>query len=270
MNNFLQRILTGILFVIVVAGGIIYHPFAYFVVFFLVVIAGIYELNNMLTKVDVKINFLTSLSLGVFIYLAVFLVNSGISQSSIYYLIIPLVSLIFISELFNPQSKPLSNIGSSLLGAVYLGASFAMMHVLGFQDGVYNYKLPLSVFILVWVNDSGAYVSGISIGKHKFFERISPKKTWEGTIGGFVFTLIGAYIISLYWTELNSTQWIIFGGIISVMAALGDLVESMFKRHIGIKDSGNILPGHGGILDRFDAVIFALPMAVFYIKFFVG
>ncbi len=269
MNNFLQRVLTGVLFVILVAGGIFYHPFSFFAVFFLVVIGGVYELNNMLIKANIKINFIVTLALAVFIYVASFLVNSGISQSSIYYIIIPLISFLFLRELFNVKSKPFENIGASLLCAIYIAAPFALMHSLGFNHEVYNFKLPLSVFVLVWINDSGAYLSGVSIGKHKFFERISPKKTWEGTIGGFVLTLVAAYVFSLLWNDLSLMQWIIFGGIISVMAVLGDLLESMFKRNTGIKDSGSILPGHGGILDRFDAVIFALPMAVFYIELFV-
>lgn len=269
MNNFWQRVLTGILFVFIVAGGIYYHAFSFFLVFFLVVVASIYELQGLLTNANIKNNFLTMLSVGVFIYLASFLVKSGISELSIFFLIVPLISLVFALELFKTRGKPFESLGTSLLSALYVGAPFAFLHSLGFHDGVYSFKLPLAVFILVWINDTGAYVSGVTIGRHKFFERISPKKTWEGTIGGFIFTLITAYVLSIYWTDLNVSQWLIFGGITSIMAVLGDLLESMFKRSIGVKDSGSILPGHGGFLDRFDAVIFALPMAAFYIEIFV-
>ncbi len=269
MNNFWQRTLTGILFVIVVAGGILYHPFSFFLVFFLVVIAGVYELNKLLTKANIKIQFLTTLSIAVFIYVSTFLVESEISKNSIFYIIIPFVSLLFITELFRNKNKPLENIGSSLLTALYIGAPFALLHSLAFSQGVYNFKLPLSIFILVWINDTGAYVSGVTLGRNKFFERISPKKTWEGTLGGFFFTLLASYVISLFWKDMNNMEWILFGSVVSIMAVLGDLIESMFKRSIGIKDSGSIFPGHGGILDRFDAVMFAIPMAVFYIKVFV-
>ncbi|MGQ1785880.1 MULTISPECIES: phosphatidate cytidylyltransferase [unclassified Saccharicrinis] len=269
MNNFWQRVLTGILFVIVVAGGIFYHPFSFFAVFFLVVLAGIYELNGLLVLAKIKTNFLFALAIGVFSYVAAFLVKSGVSENSIYYLLIPIVSLLFIQELFDVQNKPFEGIGTSLVCAIYIGVPFAMLNSLAFLDGVYNFKLPLSVFILVWINDTGAYLSGVTLGRHKFFERISPKKTWEGTVGGFVLTLVAGYVISIFWKDLSVLEWIIFSSIISIMAVLGDLIESLFKRSIGIKDSGNIFPGHGGVLDRFDAVIFAIPMAVFYIEMFV-
>ncbi len=269
MNNFWQRVLTGILFVIVVAGGIFYHPFSFFAVFFLVVIAGIYELNGLLEAAQIKTNFLSALSIGVFVYVATFLTQSGISDFAVFYLLIPIVLLVFIKELFDMDDKPLERIGSSLLCAVYIGVPLAMLNSLAFVKGIYHFELPLAVFILVWINDTGAYLSGVSIGKHKFFERISPKKTWEGTVGGFLLTLMGGYVISLFWKDLNVVQWITLGGIVSIMAVLGDLIESLFKRSIGIKDSGNIFPGHGGVLDRFDAVIFAIPMAVFYIEVIV-
>ena len=207
--------------------------------------------------------------MSVFLYVAAFLIKSKVSAFSVYYLLIPLLSLFFILELFNTKNKPFSGLGTSVVGALYIGTPFALMHSLAFYHGGYHFQLPLAVFILVWINDTGAYLSGVTIGKHKFFERISPKKTWEGTIGGFVFTLLGSYVISLFWHDLSMVQWLFFGGVISIMSVLGDLLESMFKRSIGVKDSGSILPGHGGFLDRFDAVIFALPMAVFYIEMFV-
>lgn len=269
MNNFWQRALTGILFVIVVAGGIYFHPFSFFTIFFLVIIAGVYELKGLLAITKVNIQFFFTLLLAVYLFVSSFLVQSKISDNSIFYLIIPIVSLIFIKELFKSADRPFDNIASSLLSACYIGAPFALLNVLAFHNGIYNFILPLSVFILVWINDTGAYLAGVSLGKNKFFERISPKKTWEGTIGGFVFTLLAAFLLSTFWSELSTIQWMVFGSIISIMAVLGDLIESMFKRSIGIKDSGTILPGHGGVLDRFDAVIFALPMAVFYLEMFV-
>ena len=269
MNNFWQRVFTGILFVLILAGAIYFHAFAYFMVFFLVVIGCAYELDGLLSASGKNNNFLATLSITVFIYVATFLVKSKISDASIYYLLIPLLSFFFVFELFKTKQQPFGGLSTSLLGALYIGAPFAFMHHLAFYSGGYHFELPLAVFVMVWINDTGAYLSGVTLGRHKFFERISPKKTWEGTIGGFAFTLIAAYVISLFWTDLTMVQWLVFGGVISVMAVLGDLLESMFKRSIGVKDSGSILPGHGGFLDRFDAVIFALPMAAFYIEMFV-
>ncbi len=269
MNNFWQRTLTGILFVIVLAGGIYYHHLSFATIFLLIVVAGIHEMQRLFSKSETQIDLFSTAFLGIFIFTSVFLVQSEILNSSIYLTIIPIVAYIFIKELFKHNKTPLINISLSLLTAIYVALPFALINILAFDNGEYNFHLPLAIFILVWINDTGAYLSGITMGKHKFFERISPKKTWEGTIGGFVLTLVASYVISLFWNEMNALQWVIFGGIISVMSVLGDLTESMFKRSIGVKDSGTILPGHGGILDRFDAVLFAIPMAVFYIELFV-
>jgi len=269
MNNFWQRSLTGILFVIIIVGSICFHPFSFFAIFFLIIVVGVYEVKSLLTVAKVNIQFFSSLLLAVYLFVCSFLVHSKISDISIFYLIIPITSLIFIKELFKTDGKPFVNIALSIFTACYIGAPFALLNIVAFNNGSYHYVIPLSIFILVWINDTGAYLSGVSIGKNKFFERISPKKTWEGTIGGFVCTVLVAFVLSIFWKELSTIQWMVFGGIISIMAVFGDLIESMFKRSIGVKDSGSIFPGHGGMLDRFDAVIFVLPMAVFYFELFV-
>ncbi len=268
MNNFWQRTLTGILFVLLIAGGIFFHPFSFFIVFFIVVTAGITEVKTILSKTSVAIDLLSTLLIAVFLFVSTFLVSSGISKSSIYFILIPIVVFLFVRELFAKNENPINSIASSLFSALYVAAPFALLNILAFYKGVYDFKLPLAIFVLVWINDTGAYLSGVSIGKHKFFERISPKKTWEGTIGGFVLTLIVGYVLSLFWANMSGLQWLVFAGLISISAVLGDLIESLFKRSVGIKDSGFILPGHGGILDRFDAVILAIPMAAFFIEFF--
>ncbi len=269
MNNFWQRTLTGILFVIVLAGSIYYHPLSFASIFLLVVVAGIHEMRSLFSKVGIDIPLYATSIFGLSIYTFSFLIQFRVFNTSIFYFIIPIVCFLFVKELFRQHDKPIVNIASSIFTAIYISSPFALLSLLAFDNGTYNFQLPLSVFILVWMNDTGAYLSGVTIGKHKFFERISPKKTWEGTIGGFILTIAVAFLLSQFWFELSVIQWLIFGAIISVMAVLGDLVESMFKRSIGIKDSGNILPGHGGILDRFDAVFFAIPMAVFYVELFV-
>ncbi len=271
MNNFWQRTLTGIFFVIIIVGSIVYHPVAFICVFSLVVLGGVYELKYIFGEVNVNLAIIPSVCLALFGFLSIFLIQYNILDLNVLYGIIPLISFVFIQELFRKKDNPLKNIAATLFSAIYIGVPFALLGVLAFtgDSGVYNFHLPLSVFILVWVNDTGAYLAGVTMGKTKFFERISPKKTWEGTIGGFLLAILGAYVLSLFWKDMTSFTWLGFGGIISVMAILGDLVESMFKRSVGVKDSGTILPGHGGVLDRFDAVIFAIPMAVFYSKIIV-
>ena len=151
-----------------------------------------------------------------------------------------------------------------------------MINVLAFNvtvegDVVYNSLLPLSVFIFLWANDTGAYCFGSLFGKHKLFPRISPAKSWEGSIGGAIVVLVAAWILGIVdrnmgnMSGLTSVQWLGLGLVVVVFGTWGDLVESLFKRTLGIKDSGSILPGHGGMLDRFDSSLMAMPAAVLYI-----
>lgn len=118
---------------------------------------------------------------------------------------------------------------------------------------------------MLWTNDTGAYLAGRFFGKHKLFERISPKKTWEGSIGGGILTIGVAFILSVYFTNLDQTNWIVLAILVAVFGGLGDLVESMLKRSLNIKDSGNLLPGHGGILDRFDGLLLSIPFIYSYL-----
>ena len=175
----------------------------------------------------------------------------------------------FFIELFRNKPNPFNNIGFTVLGIIYIIVPFLLLSITSFDitssDISYAPNKLLGFFLLIWANDTFAYLVGIAIGRTKLFERISPKKTWEGTIGGIICTQGIAYIISIYFTELTMIQWMIIALIISVFGTLGDLVESMFKRSLGVKDSGNILPGHGGILDRFDAVLLCSPFVVVYL-----
>ena len=148
------------------------------------------------------------------------------------------------------------------LSQVYAALPFALLNILASYGGTYSYVLPLSVFVFLWCNDSGAYCVGCLIGKHKMFERISPKKTWEGFAGGATVAVIAGYVMSLYFDILNTWQWMAMAAVVVAVGTLGDLIESCMKREMKIKDSGNILPGHGGILDRFDSCILAVPAVV--------
>ena len=137
-----------------------------------------------------------------------------------------------------------------------------------YQQNNFAKFLIMGIFILIWVNDSFAYLVGKTIGKNKLFPSVSPKKTWEGTIGGLVFALVAAYFMSKYETNISLMQWFILAIVIVVTGSLGDLIESKFKRAAGVKDSGAILPGHGGMLDRLDSLIFAAPFAYLTINIF--
>ena len=210
---------------------------------------------------------------GVYFFIAVAGFCSGITPSGAVFIpyLLTLVYL-FISELYLKQENPVNDWAYTMLSQMYIALPFSCINVLAFvnageQTATFNTWLPLSVFIFLWVSDTGAYCCGSLFGRHKLFPRISPGKSWEGSIGGGIFVLIAAAIIAHFVpdTGLSLIQWMGLGLTVCVFGTWGDLVESLFKRTIGIKDSGNILPGHGGMLDRFDSSLMAFPAAVVYI-----
>lgn len=178
---------------------------------------------------------------------------------------IPLLFGIFIRELYKKNTIPFSNIAYTFLGLFYTVVPFIFYVSIAFITGTYNFHLALGFFLMLWANDTGAYLFGVKFGKTRLFERHSPKKSWEGFIGGIFTSLLVAYIISIYFKDYAYFHWLIMAFIISTFGTLGDLVESMFKRSIDIKDSGSILPGHGGVLDRFDGLLLSAPVIFVYL-----
>ena len=188
--------------------------------------------------------------------------------------IVVLVALViflgrFVVRLLKSKSKTaIVDISVTISGALYLAIPFVSLLFIGiissFDPEQFDWRLPLSIFILTWVNDTGAYLSGRTFGKTKLFERISPNKTWEGSIGGLIFTVFGSAVLFHFWPSFTLVIWAGAAVLISIFANLGDLMESAFKRNAGVKDSGKIMPGHGGILDRFDAVLLTAPIVFGY------
>ena len=204
---------------------------------------------------------------------------SGIVPSAVFIPYLLTVVYMFVSELYTKAPNSINNWAYTMLSQMYIALPFATLNVLAFRgigDMVYyNYLIPLSVFIFLWTNDTGAYLSGSLFGKHKLFPRVSPGKSWEGSIGGGILVLIVATAIGWYENSgmhdvaeglaMSVPAWMGLGLVVVFFGTWGDLVESLFKRTVGIKDSGNILPGHGGMLDRFDSSLMAIPAAVIYI-----
>ncbi|MFC3200195.1 phosphatidate cytidylyltransferase [Parapedobacter deserti] len=180
-------------------------------------------------------------------------------------LIVPLVSAIFIAPLYKKQEKPFIGIAYTLLGIVYVILPFASFLSLGFLSDVYDYRIPLGFILILWANDTGAYLVGKLFGKHRLFERISPKKTWEGFVGGVLLALITSMVLAYYFPQLAQWQWLVMALIIALFGTFGDLVESMLKRSQQVKDSGAVLPGHGGLLDRFDGLLLAGPAVLAFL-----
>ena len=211
---------------------------------------------------------------GVYLFLAVAAIRSGIVANFVVFVPYLLTIIyLFASELYLKNENPIHDWAYTMLSQMYIALPLSMASVLAFDvqpDGLVHYDMmvPLMVFVFLWVNDSGAYCAGSLFGRHKLFPRISPGKTWEGSIGGGLLVLIVAGAVGWWLGQshpLNILMWMGLGVVVVVFGTLGDLVESLFKRTLGIKDSGNILPGHGGMLDRFDSSLIAIPAAVVYI-----
>ncbi len=268
MNNFFTRTITGILFVTLIVTTLVYE---FIPVPFLFGAAALFTLSEFYNIVSTKEQTPQKV-LGSIMAIIILFIFWEISQGRIsawhFYLFFPFVSLLFVTELFRNKPRAFINIAITILGLMYCVVPFASINFLAFPAGLtqdYTSDILLGMFILLWANDTGAYLAGITLGKHKLFERISPKKTVEGFVGGIVFAMVGCYVNSIFFNLLSTFDWYIIGVIVIVFGTLGDLAESLLKRNYDIKDSGNILPGHGGILDRFDGVLLTIPLVVAYI-----
>jgi phosphatidate cytidylyltransferase len=210
------------------------------------------------------------MALGLFSGGAVFAglaaIANGWLTSKCLLLLLPLVSIIFIAELYRFKKSPFENIAMTLVGVLYIAMPFGLLNFFYLSGHNYAFILLLGYFVILWINDTFAYLFGTAFGKHRLFERISPKKSWEGSIGGALISIIAAWLIASFTNSLPLIHWIVIAIIIVICGTLGDLVESMLKRSLNCKDSGTLLPGHGGILDRFDAVLISAPIIFVYIQ----
>ncbi|MEI6489239.1 MAG: phosphatidate cytidylyltransferase [Bacteroidota bacterium] len=265
MKNFFTRTLTAGAFVAVLLGCTYYSRIAFSVLFFIITILGLLEFYNLVGKSGAYPQKLVGTAFGGLIFLLSALICSHNLPPIILVLTFPIIALVFILELFRNKEKPFSNIGFTLLGLFYVAIPFSMLNFITTSKGTYNFTVLFGVFFILWCNDAGAYIVGSLIGKHKLFPRISPAKSWEGSIGGALISYAIVFIISGWYTSISFFDWLIIATILIVIGTLGDLVESLFKRSINVKDSGTLLPGHGGILDRFDSLIISTPFIFAYL-----
>lgn len=268
MKTILTRTLSGLIYIVLIIGSILIGPVTFGSVFFVFLIIGLLEIYD-ISKIS---GHYPQRNIFLMIGLAVYLLNVLViwEYLPIKYLVLNLglILLPFLIELFRKVKDPVQNLGFYLIGLFYLVIPIAVLNVLFFPD--LDLKSPsnnllIGFFLLTWVYDTFAYLSGMLWGKHKFFKRISPKKTWEGTIGGAVFAILGAYALSQFFTDYTKYEWIGLGLMIIIFGTFGDLIESMIKRTYGLKDSGKIMPGHGGILDRLDSILIASPFVLLYV-----
>ncbi len=204
--------------------------------------------------------------IGNVLILLTFLVRNNYIPANYFLLLFPLISLIFIIKLYQKELKPFTNIAYTVLGIVYVAIPFSLLTWMAFKQDSYHWNLMVGTFLLLWASDTGAYFAGRVFGNRKLFERISPKKTWEGFTGGLILAMLMALALSYYLPEFKLWQWMVMSGILVVMGSYGDLVESLFKRSLQIKDSGSGLPGHGGFLDRFDGLLVSAPFLAIFVE----
>ena len=284
MKNFIIRTITGILFVAIMVTGICLRGDAMILLFALITGLTLWEFTGLVNEhvADTTVNRFITTAAGVYLFLAFAGYCTGIVPPAVFIPYLLTLIYLFISELYLKQKNPILDWAYTMLSQLYIALPFSMINVLSFQADpqtgqvAYHWLLPMSVFIFLWANDTGAYCAGSLFGRHKLIPRISPGKTWEGSIGGAIIVLIIAAVISQLTTEspselstinyqLSTIEWLGLGLVVVFFGTWGDLVESLFKRTLGIKDSGNILPGHGGMLDRFDSSLIAIPAAVVYL-----
>jgi len=269
MNNLQQRIIAGVTGSFIIIVSIIYSPWTYFGIFLLMVILCMLELYGLFENNKYRPNKWVGLLSGVLLFTLSFLIEKGDLKPVYYLLFFPVFFVIFLFKLYDAKDdRPFTNIALTIFGVVYAALPFALLNIAAFENGVFKFHVILGSLLLLWASDSGAYFAGKFFGKHKLFERVSPKKTWEGSIGGLVLSILMAIYLSYILDQFPLSTWLILSIIIVVAGGYGDLIESLFKRSISIKDSGSLIPGHGGMLDRFDGLLISAPFIAAFIRLF--
>lgn len=281
MKNFIIRTITAVFFVCALVGGIVYSDKSMAALFAIITFLAVREFCQIVNQQEgVHVNtFLTSLS-GVLLFGAFYQYCASQCDAAIFLPFLGSIIYLLVAELYLQRPNPIHNWAYTLMAQLYVALPFSLINVLGFTADAahpmvvsYQWILPLSIFFFLWTNDTGAYLTGWGLSRYipyKLFPRISPKKSWIGSIGGGLLTIVVAALIyqwedSQGQTTLTLLQWMGLGLTVVVFGTWGDLVESLLKRTLGIKDSGNILPGHGGMLDRFDSSLLAIPASVIYL-----
>ena len=267
-SNLVQRSITSLVGAVVILAALIYSDWTYFLIF-----AAILGMSQMefykLSGLDGMLPLKTfGTILGLLIFALTFMVEKERLPHEYLFLIFPLVSLTFFIKLYKKtDKKPFTGIAYTYLGIFYVAVPFSLLNLASFSvDAVYHFEILVGCLLILWASDTGAYFAGTRFGKTKLFERVSPKKSWEGFLGGAFSAIVVAFVISQYFVVLEDWKWLVIAGIIIIAGTYGDLVESLFKRSIEIKDSGSVLPGHGGFMDRFDGLLLSAPFITAFLK----
>lgn len=268
-SNLPTRLATAILGAAGIIFGVVYSEWTYLLIFLIICFFSMREFY-ILSGLDGMVPQKTfGILCGLVIFFLSFFIERGTISYRYYFVFFPLLSCVYMIKLYKKfERKPFTNIAFTFLGIFYIAVPLALLHIAAFENGVYNFQIIFGCLFILWATDTGAYFAGTFFGKRKLFERISPKKSWEGVIGGALLAYAMTYGIAYFFTSLVLWKWISVGTIIIVGGVYGDLVESLLKRSIEIKDSGNSLPGHGGFLDRFDGLFISAPFIVAFLEIF--
>lgn len=275
MKNLIIRALTGIIFVVVLISAICIHPIFFLILFCIITGLTLWEFGGLVKHYE-NANLQRTVNMlgGVYLFIATFVHANGLTDGKIFLPYLLFIMLTMIAELYYKAPNPINNWAFTLFAQIYCAGSFSMLNFIGAEPGTpgvmsYTPLFIMAIFIFVWLDDTGAYLVGSLIGKHKLFERISPKKSWEGFFGGLVLALASSQAFAWFAPEINRMNWLGLAATVVLFGTWGDLIESLLKRTLGVKDSGNVLPGHGGMLDRFDSVMLAVPASYIYIELFI-
>jgi len=263
MKEILRRLITGVVYVVLLLSAVFLNSDAFDFLFMIFGLACLYEYKRIIKLPGYHI-FIAYLALW---WGYIYLIHDKHLINILMFLTIT-VNFALLSYLFSKKNNSFNHLQQFLIGLFYIGGGCIFLTMIPYKEKEFAEFLIMGIFVLIWVNDSFAYLVGKTLGRTKLFVAVSPKKTWEGTFGGFIFALIAAYFLSQYETNISLKQWMILTTVIVITGNLGDLIESKFKRAAGVKDSGAILPGHGGMLDRLDSLIFAAPFAYLTLNIF--
>ena len=275
MKNLIIRALTGIIFVVVLVSAICIHPIFFLILFCIITGLTLWEFGSLVKHYE-NANLQRAVNVlgGVYLFIATFVYANGLTDGKIFLPYLLFIMLTMIAELYYKAPNPINNWAFTLFAQIYCAGSFSMLNFIGAEPGTpgvmsYTPLFIMAILIFVWLDDTGAYLVGSLIGKRKLFERISPKKSWEGFFGGLILVLASSQAFAWFAPEISRLNWLGLATTVVLFGTWGDLIESLLKRTLGVKDSGHILPGHGGMLDRFDSVMLAVPASYIYIELFI-
>jgi len=275
MKNFTKRLLTGIAYIGIITFCVISGSYTFLVLFMIITTLCLREFYRLVnTRIETRINSYIHGISGAILFLSTFLYFSGITGRYIFALFLLYIIGTFIYELYAKQKEPITRLAYIFLGQCYITLPFSVLNLMVFPVSEVNHPdyqwiWVMALFVFLWVNDTGAYLIGVLFGKHRLWERLSPKKSWEGFFGGFVFTVASAILFAHFYPQIAGVHWIALSAGVVILGTYGDLIESLIKRTLAVKDSGHALPGHGGFLDRFDSFLFAVYAMLFYIELFI-